>query len=132
MKDEVANAEMKVGEVKANHDEARQTLDNIEERMTHISGEVVALKRERTDLEKLCENATLEAKKLNVNIARIKKERLNAEAVVSSLKKKYPWIESEISAFGIAGGDYDFQAADTNEIAKTLKKLKAEQETLVS
>lgn len=130
--DEALNIEMKVGEVRARYEEAKRALDELEDRMSHFSAEVVGLKHARTDLEKKAEKATLEAKKITVTIGRIKKERANAEQLVSTLQKKYPWIESEISAFGVPGGDYDFEAVDTNEIGKQLKKLKAEQESLVS
>jgi len=124
--------QMKLGEVRALYEEAKRDLDSLEERMNHCSAELVGLKNERASLVKAAEGAKLEAKKLSVTISRIRKERASAEKVVVSLLKKYPWIESEKNAFGIRGGDYDFEANNTSEASKQLKELKAEQESLVS
>ena len=44
---------------------------------------------------------------------------------------KHSWIESEKGAFGIRGGDYDFEATDPREVSKQLKYLKDEQDSLV-
>jgi structural maintenance of chromosome 2 len=124
--------EVKVGNVKAQYEEAKRVLDDLDERMSLVSAEVVELKHARSSLEKLLENATLEVKKLSVNVNRIKKDRANAENVAASLKKKYTWIESEMSAFGKVGGEYDFENVDSSEMQNRLAKLKTEQEHLVS
>jgi structural maintenance of chromosome 2 len=74
----------------------------------------------------------LEARKISVAIARIRKEQGNAERLVATMLKKYSWIESEKSAFGVRGGDYDFEETDPSETSKQLQALKNEQESLVS
>jgi hypothetical protein len=45
--------------------------------------------------------------------------------------RNYSWIESEMSAFGVRGGEYDFEATDPNEVSQLLKELKSEQDSLV-
>ena len=45
---------------------------------------------------------------------------------------KHAWIETEKDAFGIAGGDYDFEETNPEGMSKHLKDLQAEQSSLVS
>jgi structural maintenance of chromosome 2 len=129
---EEAESQMRVGEIQAQYEEARLELDTLEKKVDSFSAEIVGLKREKTDLVKAAEAAKLAAKKLSVQIASIAKEWASAEKVVSVMLKKHPWIESEMSAFGVVGGDYDFEATDPTEATEQLKELKAEQESLVS
>jgi len=60
----------------------------------------------------------------------MQKERSGAEKFIKSMLKKYPWIESEKEAFGVEGGDYDFNVTDPAQMSSQLKSLKHEQETL--
>jgi structural maintenance of chromosome 2 len=129
--EEETNKEITVGEVKALWDEARAALQEFEEKMTEFSSELAAIKNEKASLAKKAEKCTLDAKKLSVNIARLRKEKQGAEKIVSNLLKSHPWIESEKSAFGVEGGDYDFKATDPDEMSRQLQSLKGEQESLV-
>jgi structural maintenance of chromosome 2 len=126
-----SETQINVGETQAVYEEARTELDEFEQQKATYSSEVVDLKRQKSDLGKELEAATLEAKKLSVTIARVQKERSGAEKAVTALLKKHAWIESEKSAFGVPGGDYDFEAADTAGVTRHLKELKDEQESLV-
>eukprot|EP00535_Pseudo-nitzschia_heimii_P004083 CAMPEP_0197182380 /NCGR_PEP_ID=MMETSP1423-20130617/6356_1 /TAXON_ID=476441 /ORGANISM="Pseudo-nitzschia heimii, Strain UNC1101" /LENGTH=1216 /DNA_ID=CAMNT_0042632793 /DNA_START=34 /DNA_END=3684 /DNA_ORIENTATION=+ len=128
--EEELGKEIIVGEVKSLWDEAKKAQTEFEDRMSQISNDMTEIKRERNGLGKKLEKCTLEAKKLTVSISRIRKERLNAEKVVVSLLKSHPWIESEKSAFGIEGGDYDFTATNGDEMSAKLHNLKSEQESL--
>lgn len=128
---EESELQMQVGEVKAQYDEAREALTATETRRATCSTELSALEKERTEKEKARETAVLEIKKLQVAIAKIEKERATAEKVVATMLKKYSWIESEQSAFGVAGGDYDFEALDPKETEQQLKALRSEQDSLV-
>ena len=130
--DEETERQMKVGEVKALYDEAKDKLQELEERMASCSSELSRLQHDKTILMKKAEVNALEAKKLSVAISRIEKEKSNAEKLVATLLKKNAWIESERSAFGVAGGDYDFEATDPGEMGRQLSGLKAEQDSLVS
>lgn len=116
--------------MKALWDEAKAAQTKFEERITQFSSELAEIKRERANLTKKAEKCTLEAKKLTVSISRIRKERQSAEKVVISLLKNHPWIESEKSAFGVEGGDYDFTAANPDDMSAQLHALKSEQESL--
>ena len=129
---EESDLQMQVGEVKAQYDEAKEALTATETRRATCSTELTALEKERAEKEKARETAVLEIKKLQVAIAKIEKERATAEKVVASMLKKYSWIESEQSAFGVAGGDYDFEALDPKETEQQLKALRSEQDSLVS
>ena len=129
-KEEEDEKQMKVGEIKAFYDEAKAQLDEIEESMMSCNADLAKLKNARAELSKKAEAAALEAKKLSVAIARIQKERSNAEKAVAHLLKKHAWIESEKSAFGVKDGDYDFEATNPAEMSRTLNALKSEQESL--
>lgn len=128
---EESELQMKVGEVKAQYDEAKEALTACETRRATCSTELGTLEKERAKIEKAIETAVLEIKRLHVAIAKIEKERATAEKVVATMLKKYSWIESEQSAFGVAGGDYDFEALDPKEIENQLKALRSEQDSLV-
>lgn len=128
--EEEDSRQIKVGEVKALYDEAKTALDEFEARLAQCSSALSEIKAEKLALSKKVENCALEAKKLAVAIARISKERHSAEKVVANLIKNYAWIESEKSAFGVEGGDYDFKATDPNEMSRELNNLKSEQDEL--
>uniref|UniRef100_A0A7S2XJV8 SMC hinge domain-containing protein n=1 Tax=Attheya septentrionalis TaxID=420275 RepID=A0A7S2XJV8_9STRA len=127
---EEAKLQIKVGEMKSNYDEAKTTLDEVEEKMATYSSELKALSKERATLTKHAETAELEAKKLSIKVAKFHKERGSAERFVANMMKKYSWIETEKDAFGVLGGDYDFEATDPSEMSRQLKGLKDEQSSL--
>ena len=125
-----ADLQMEVGQARSSFEEASDALDSVKKQMSGFSSELVTLGKERTDLLKQSSESELEIKKLAVAISRMEKERANAEKLVSSMEGKYPWIVSEKSAFGIEGGDYDFQAQDPEAASRELKRLKDETEDL--
>eukprot|EP00566_Odontella_aurita_P002130 CAMPEP_0113537252 /NCGR_PEP_ID=MMETSP0015_2-20120614/6726_1 /TAXON_ID=2838 /ORGANISM="Odontella" /LENGTH=1061 /DNA_ID=CAMNT_0000436733 /DNA_START=557 /DNA_END=3742 /DNA_ORIENTATION=- /assembly_acc=CAM_ASM_000160 len=129
-KDKEADMEMKVGEIKALYDEAKAELDEVEEQVASCNSELKSLSKQKARLTKKAESAELEAKKLSVRVAKFHKEKANAERLISSIMKKYPWIESEKDAFGVVGGDYDFESTDPSGMSTQLKTLKSEQESL--
>lgn len=130
MNDE-SESQMLVGDIQSSYEEARQDLEMLEASVAECSAEISDLKRAKANLVKLAEAAKLESKKISLNIASIRKDRAAAEKVVGVMLKKHVWIESEKSAFGIRGGDYDFEAANPEEVSEHLKELKNEQESLV-
>jgi len=125
-----SNLQMKVGEANARYEEAKANLDAVQEKMTQFSTELRDLKTSKEELQKKVDSLELEAKKVKVTIAKIEKDRANAEKFVTSMLKKYSWIESEKAAFGIAGGDYDFASVDVHAMKSQLEGLKSEQDAL--
>lgn len=128
---EESQSQMQVGEIKSLYDDAKAELNDAEKRMSHFSSELRVLSDQKADLVKKVESMELEARKISVAIARIHKEQGNAERLVATMLKKHSWIESEKSAFGVRGGDYDFEETDPSEMSKQLQALKNEQESLV-
>jgi structural maintenance of chromosome 2 len=122
---------IKVGDLKASYDEAKATLDEIEKNLKSCSDELKALSKEKARLAKKAESAEIDGKKLSVKISKFHTEKGKAEKFLSSMTSKYPWIESEKEAFGIPGGDYDFEESNPAEMSKHLKELQAEQTSLV-
>ena len=122
--------QMKVGEANSRYEDAKAELDRLEETVTQFSSELRGLKATKEDLQRHIDSLELEAKKMKVNIAKIEKDRANAEKFVASMMKKFSWIASEKAAFGVTGGDYDFASADVHGMKTQLDALKSEQETL--
>lgn len=122
--------QVNVAETQALYDQARSEVHGLERKVDEFSSQVTELKERKSELSKALEAATIEAKKLSVTIAQRQKERVGAEKVVSNLLKTYAWIESEKGAFGIVGGDYDFESADTGRIAAEVKELRNQQDSL--
>lgn len=121
-----------VGDLKAMYDEAKAALDEIERSLKSCSDELKTLSKEKSRLAKKAESAEIEGKKLSVKITKYHTEKGKAEKFLSSMTSKYPWIESEKEAFGVPGGDYDFEESNPAEMSKHLKELQAEQTSLVS
>jgi len=69
-----------------------------------------ALAARRVELEAAAEAAGLEAGRLAREAARLDKEAAEAGAALARLEADFPWIPGEARAFGVAGGDYDFDA----------------------
>ena len=130
--EEQENMSMKVGDLKALYDEAKATLNEIEQSLKSCSDEIKALSKEKAKLAKKAESAEIEGKKLSVKIVKFHTEKAKAEKFLSTMTSKHPWIETEKEAFGVPGGDYDFEESNPAEMGKHLKDLQLEQATLVS
>jgi len=129
---EEVDLQIQVGQRKLAYDEAKQALSNVEQMITTLSSTIKELTTEKNRIAKKTEVATIDIKKLSVKVESFESGKLNAERVISSLRKKYEWIESERHSFGVVGGDYDFENIDPSEMGAKLKKLKEEQSSLVS
>ena len=127
-----AKHQERVGETRQLYDEAKQAFIKIEEQMTEFKSALKELNCNKVLLTKKKEAAQLEAKKVSVKLAQAHKERGHAEKAVKAMVKKYPWIQSEKDAFGVTGGDYDFDKTNPVEMGNKLKALKSEQTSLVS
>ncbi len=128
--DEKVAAEDKVSEQQAMYDEAKENLAEVEEQIQEVTSEIKKVSDEKKLLKEAGEKAMLEAKKLSVSVKRFTQERGNAERFVNATKKKHSWIETEQEQFGVAGGDYDFEAQDPVKTGEKLKKLRSEQVNL--
>jgi structural maintenance of chromosome 2 len=129
-KEAEGDMQMKVGEIKGLYDEAKDQLDAVEQQIEACSAELKALSKEKGLLTKKAESAELAGKKLFVKLQKMAKDKASAEKAISSMLKKFPWIQSEKEAFGVQGGDYDFESTNPSEMSIQLKQLKHEQETL--
>jgi hypothetical protein len=128
---EEADFEMKVGQRNAAWEEAKSLLDDIESKLKTCSQELSTLSKQRAQLIKKAEAAEIEGKKLSVKITKFHSEQAKAEKFLKHMMSKYSWIETEKEAFGVAGGDYDFEETNPAEMSKHLKDLQAEQTSLV-
>ena len=129
---EEENLQIEVGILHAKYEEANQELEQLEKEISLLSSEISDLKHLKCVVGKESEAAKLESKKITVQVERLKKERVSAEREVSQIMKKYAWIESERSSFGVKDGDYDFEGVNLNETRETLSEMQVGQETLVS
>eukprot|EP00571_Detonula_confervacea_P010985 CAMPEP_0172303930 /NCGR_PEP_ID=MMETSP1058-20130122/5417_1 /TAXON_ID=83371 /ORGANISM="Detonula confervacea, Strain CCMP 353" /LENGTH=1214 /DNA_ID=CAMNT_0013014967 /DNA_START=165 /DNA_END=3809 /DNA_ORIENTATION=+ len=130
-KEEEASFEMKVGQLKAVWEEAKALLDELEKKLKTCSQELGALSKQKAKLIKKAESAEIEGKKMSIKITKFHSEQAKAEKFLKSMVNKYAWIETEKEAFGIPGGDYDFEETNPEGMSKHLKGLQAEQSSLV-
>jgi len=122
--------QIRVGETKALYDEVKMNLDELTNKIAKCSTELKSMNNDKAELVKAMESVELESKKLSVKISKYHKETANAQRIVASMMKRYNWIEAEKPAFGVAGGDYDFNATNPDLMSKQLQQLKNEQESL--
>ena len=113
-------------------EDAKALLDDLEKKLKTCSQELAALSKEKAKLIKKAESAEIEGKKMAVKITKFHSEQAKAKKFLKSMENKYAWIETEQDAFGVAGGDYDFEETNPGEMSKHLKSLQAEQSSLVS
>lgn len=130
-KEEETSFEMKVGQLKAVWEEAKALLDDLEKKLKTCSQELGALSKQKAKLIKKAESAEIEGKKMSIRISKFHSEHSKAEKFLKSMMNKHAWIETEKDAFGIAGGDYDFEKTNPEEMSKHLKDLQSEQSSLV-
>ena len=130
--EEEENLAMKVGELKAIWEEAKAKLDELEKKFNLCSKELSSLTKEKSKLIKKAETAEIEGRKMAVKISKYHTEKVKAEKLLTSIMNKHPWIETEKEAFGVHGGDYDFEKTCPEDMSRHLKALEAEQSLLVS
>jgi len=123
-------AEIFFNDQKTLYDEAKNELDEIESLQTRYSAELKKLSKERVKLVKSSESVKLEIKKYSVQISKLFLNKKNADGQVEKMEVKHPWIEKEKKTFGLAGGDYDFNAVNMHEMASKLKYLENDQADL--
>jgi paraquat-inducible protein B len=122
---------VKVESLQALYEEAKQDLDGRNDIMASRSTELAGLKSRKSSLAKEEDSIRLESKKLSLALLNLKKERSASENLVTVMLKRHPWIETEKEAFGMRGGDYDFEANNASKAQKRLKDLRSDQEALV-
>jgi len=126
-KEEEASFEMKVGELKAVWEDAKATLEDLDNVLKTCSQELSALSKQKARLIKKAESAEIEGKKMSIKIEKFQSEHAKAEKFLKSMITKHAWIETEKEAFGVAGGDYDFEETDPEQSTRHLKDLQAQQ-----
>jgi len=129
-KEEEAEYEMKAGELKAIWEEAKGILNDLDAKLRTCSEELGALSKKKSKLTKKAESAEIEGKKMSVKITKFHTEKAKAEKFLKNMMNKYAWIETEKDAFGLAGGDYDFEETNLEGMSKHLKGLQTEQAIL--
>jgi len=129
-KEEEASFEMKVGQLKAVWEEAKAILEEVEKKLKTCHQELSALSKQKARLIKKAESAEIEGKKMSIKITKFHSEQEKAEKYLKSMMNKHVWIETEKEAFGIPGGDYDFEETDPSGMSKHLKDLQTEQTSL--
>eukprot|EP00579_Thalassiosira_antarctica_P001246 CAMPEP_0201869280 /NCGR_PEP_ID=MMETSP0902-20130614/2848_1 /ASSEMBLY_ACC=CAM_ASM_000551 /TAXON_ID=420261 /ORGANISM="Thalassiosira antarctica, Strain CCMP982" /LENGTH=1207 /DNA_ID=CAMNT_0048394759 /DNA_START=222 /DNA_END=3845 /DNA_ORIENTATION=+ len=129
-KEEESSFEMKAGELKAVWEEAKSVLNELVKQLKACSQELGALSKQKAKLIKKAESAEIEGKKMSIKITKFHSEQAKAEKFLKSMMNKHAWIETEKEAFGVAGGDYDFEETNPEQMSKHLKGLQAEQSSL--
>ena len=124
--------QMKLGGIRAAYDEVKDKLTSMEAKWAESQAELAELRDERASKMKEADAVKLDAKKVSLQLSRLEKDRGEAEKKIAGLEKKYNWVKDNAHAFGVPGGDYDFDASNLDAVFQELVALKKEQEVLVS
>jgi len=129
-KEEEASFEMKAGELRAIWEDAKAVLHELDKKLKACSQELSSLSKQKSRLIKKAESAEIEGKKMAIKITKFHSEHAKAEKFLRIMINKHAWIETEKEAFGVAGGDYDFEETNPGQMSKHLRGLQAEQSSL--
>lgn len=114
----------KATDAKAAADEAAAALADARARLASADAAVGRASAAVADLTAQREAADLDRRRLSHAHAAVLRDGAAAKATVASLRRKHPWIEAEAPSFGVAGGEYDFQARSPAAAAKELTRLR--------
>ena len=92
--------------------------------------EAASIVKAKQRLERAAEADAVERKKLEHKATRMEKEAAESREHLARLAEEHPWIDSERSRFGAAGGDYDFAARDPSAAAAELAAAEETQASL--
>ena len=101
------------GTAAATQAEATAAAAALEAHRAHVRAcdeDLKELAARRAALEARAAEAALEATRLQREAVRLDREAEDAGAAAARLEAEFPWIPGEARAFGVAGGDYDFDA----------------------
>lgn len=128
--EEVEALERAAEEAAQAYDEARKSLAAKEDDLKAMTRELRAIETGKADAVKAACAAGHELKKVVAKLKAWDTESRAAERKLVALVDANPWIESEKTGFGQAGGDYDFDARDMAAERKELTTLRGAQEQL--
>ena len=127
---EVATLSEGVSSKKVQYDEAKANVVAMQAELNRTSKEIKELSKEQSKADKAANEAGLEARKVEHKLKQWEKDSKDAEKKIICMEKQHPWIESESSFFGQAGGNYDFSAQNPSVSQKRLSEIKSAQENI--
>lgn len=115
--------------MRLSYDELTRHIQSLTAEVSKCDKEIKALEKRKDQHNKVIQNNTLEARKLQHKLKQWEKDAKEAAKIVNSYVTKHPWIETEKAHFGQAGSDYDFSSfgTDGSECRQRLQTLKSEQ-----
>ncbi|XP_014219096.1 structural maintenance of chromosomes protein 2 [Copidosoma floridanum] len=85
--------------------------------------EIQKLHNKKENILKQAQEAELEIKKLNHEVAAIKNTATECKNKISDYLRKYEWIEQDQKHFGVRGSVYDFEAKNPEEMGQKAREL---------
>ena len=127
---EAATLEEAMASRRAAYDDAALRLDAKKRAAAECDREAASIVKAKQRLERAAEADAVERKKLEHKATRMEKEAAESREHLARLAEEHPWIDSERSRFGAAGGDYDFAARDPSAAAAELAAAEETQASL--
>ena len=127
---EAATLEEAMASRREAYDDAALRLDAKKRAAAECDREAASIVKAKQRLERAAEADAVERKKLEHKATRMEKEAAESREHLARLAEEHPWIDSERSRFGAAGGDYDFAARDPSAAAAELAAAEETQASL--
>ena len=127
---EAATLEEAMASRREAYDDAASRLDAKKRAAAECDREAASIVKAKQRLERAAEADAVERKKLEHKATRMEKEAAESREHLARLAEEHPWIDSERSRFGAAGGDYDFAARDPSAAAAELAAAEETQASL--
>ncbi len=110
--------------------QSRSELQRREAVLVALDMKVRELVESRNTLDKLAESQRGELRGLETAWAAVKAEIGENENLIGVLQSENPFVEEDRDKFGVAGGEYDFEAMNIKELSDQSGKLQKEAERL--
>lgn len=113
--------------MRGQYDQIKNEMAQIQDAIHRSSKEIKHLQSNQERIQKEAQQANLDARKVQHQLKQWEKDCKDAAKVLNNLIKEHPWIQRELTYFGVPGSDYDFSGRDINQCNRRLKEIKAEQ-----
>lgn len=127
---ELKTQEKEVQAHKNQYEAQKQALDDKKASIQQSDKEISELVQRKEKLRKKQTDSSLEMKKVEHRLTRLKKEQKDAQSYVHNIVKEHPWITQERAFFGQRNSTFDFSKYKYADVQEKLQKLKSEQDKL--
>ena len=112
---------------KQEYDTLKASIDACQKELSKCSSEIKRLELEKEAYARAVEAANIEHKSITNDLNEWDRRIKDSSDKLSSLLKKWPWIETERAHFGEVDGEYDFDSRDIDALNQRKTTLQGDQ-----